>query len=184
MRPSRPRAFCDSTRRAFLADLTRPTNTRLANIKPGSDPELSQVVAGSHVVFAVDVQGIRPRNVLLHFSVDGGKFFAVREFAPGRHQYDPWQVTYTNAQQSMDYYLTGGDAESERYHLEVLPAPTITSISHDLDVPQVHQARAAKRHRGGNRSGDRRDQGHRSCQDQHAGGDRDDQSLGGNARRR
>src|SRR5262249_20551216 len=69
---------------------------------------------------------------LLHFSVDGGKFFAVREFAPGRNLYDPWQVTYTSAQQSMDYYLTGGDAESDRYHIDVLAAPTITSISHDL----------------------------------------------------
>ncbi len=127
-----PKSILDSTRRAFLADLTRPTNTRLANIKPGSDPELSQVVAGSHVVFAADVQGTRPRKVLLHFSVDGGKFFAVREFAPGRNLYDPWQVTYTSAQQSMEYYLSGGDAESDRYHIEVLPAPTITSISHDL----------------------------------------------------
>jgi hypothetical protein len=127
-----PKSILDSTRRAFLADLTRPTNTRLANIKPGNDPELSQVVAGEHVVFAVDVQGVRPRNVWLHFSVDGGKFFAVREFSPGRNLYDPWQVTYPSAQQSMEYYLTGGDAESERYHVEVLPAPTITSISHDL----------------------------------------------------
>ena len=49
--------------------------------------------------------------------------------------YDPWQVTLTNVQQSMDYYLTGGDAESLRYHLDVLPAPTITSIAVDLDFP-------------------------------------------------
>ena len=53
------------------------------NIKPGSDAELSKVVAGTHVPFAVDVQGVRPRNVMLHFSVDGGKFFAVRDFAAG-----------------------------------------------------------------------------------------------------
>ena len=144
-----PKSIWDSTRRAFLADLTRPTNTRLANIKPGSDPELSKVVAGSHVVFAVDVQGTRPRNVLLHFSVDGGKFFAVREFSPGRNQYDPWQVTYTNAQQSMEYYLTGGDAESERYHVEVLPAPTITSINHDLDVQAYTKLEPRKGIEGG-----------------------------------
>ncbi len=131
-----PKSILDSARRAFLADLTRPTNTRLANIKPGSDPELAQVVAGAHVVFSADVQGTLPRTVLLHFSIDGGKFYAVRELAAGHHRYDPWQVTYPNVQQSMDYYLTGGDAESDQFHLDVLPAPTITSISHDLDFPK------------------------------------------------
>ena len=131
-----PKSILDSTRRAFLADVMRPTNTRLVNVKPGDDDELSEVVAGTHVPFAVDVQGVRPRNVTLHFSVDGGKFFAVREVAPGSHLYDPWQVTLTNVQQSMDYYLTGGDAETTRFHLEVLPAPTITSINHDLEFPK------------------------------------------------
>ncbi len=132
-----PKSILDSTRRAlFLADVVRPTNTRLVNVKPGADPELSKVVAGTHVPFAVDVQGVRPQSVMLHFSVDGGKFFAVREFAAGSHLYDPWQVTLTNVQQSMDYYLTGGDAETLRYHLEVRPAPTITSIDHDLAFPK------------------------------------------------
>ena len=131
-----PKSILDSTRRAFLADLSRPTNTRLMHIKPGSEPELAQVVAGTHVVFSVDVQGNLPRTVMLHFSVDGGKFFAVRELAAGNHRFDPWSYTYTNVQQSMDYYLTGGDAESDQYHLKVLPAPTITSISHDLDFPK------------------------------------------------
>ena len=84
----------------------------------------------------------------------------------------------------MDYYLTGGDAESERYHIEVLPAPTITSINHDLTFKDYTKTRAAKRHRGGNRSGARRDHGHRSCQDQHAGEKRDDQSFVGKHRRR
>ena len=37
-----PKSILDSTKRAFLADLVRPTNTRLVNIKPGSDPKLSK----------------------------------------------------------------------------------------------------------------------------------------------
>ncbi len=41
----------------------------------------------------------------------------------------------TNVQQSMDYYLTAADAESRRYHLEVIAAPTINTISHDLIFP-------------------------------------------------
>ena len=131
-----PKSTLDSARRAFLSDLVRPTNTQLANIKPGNDAKLSEVVAGEHVNFSVDVLGVRPQKVLLHFSVDGGKFFALREFSPGRHQYDAWQATLTNVQQSMDYYLTGGDAESLHYHLEVLPAPTVTSIALDLDFPE------------------------------------------------
>src|SRR5262249_34672234 len=43
-----PKSILDSARRAFLADLVRPTNTRLANIKPGNDAKLSEVVAGEH----------------------------------------------------------------------------------------------------------------------------------------
>ena len=130
-----PKSVYDSTRRAFLADLSRPTNTQFVNIKPGNDAELSQVVAGDNVTFSVHVEGVRPPKVLLHYSVDGGKFFAVRDYVPGQ-MYDPWQVTLPNVQQSMDYYVTGGDAESSHYHLEVSPAPTITSITLDLDFPK------------------------------------------------
>ncbi len=41
-----PKSVLDSAKRAFLADVVRPTNTRLDSIKPGDDPELSEVVAG------------------------------------------------------------------------------------------------------------------------------------------
>ena len=78
-----PKSIYDSTRRAFLADVARPTNTQFVNIKPGDDPNLSEVVAGDHVTFSVHVEGVRPQKVLLHYSVDDGKFFALRDFAPG-----------------------------------------------------------------------------------------------------
>ncbi len=131
-----PKSILDSTKRAFLADVVRPTNTKLVNIKPGTDPELAEVVAGANVDFGVDVQGVRPGRVVLHYSVDGGKFYALRDLAPGRHEFDPWQHTMPNVQQSMDYFLTAGDGESLVYHLNVLPAPTINEISHDLDFPE------------------------------------------------
>src|SRR5262249_22174293 len=51
-----PKSILDSTRRAFLADVMRPTNTQLVNIKPGDNEELSRKVAGEHVNFEVDVQ--------------------------------------------------------------------------------------------------------------------------------
>ena len=130
-----PKSIFDSARRTLLADVVRPTNTRLLNIKPGDDPELSRVVAGTHVPFTVDVEGTSPPRVVLHYSVDGGKFFAIQELAPGKNQYDPWQTTLRNVQQSIEYYLTGGDAESLRYHLEVSPAPMVTSVSLDYRFP-------------------------------------------------
>src|SRR5512135_451244 len=130
-----PKSILDSAKRALLADVVRPTNTRLVNIKPGDDPESARVVAGTHVPFTVEVQGTRPARVVLHWSVDGGKFFAAQELAPGRNYYDPWQFTMRNVQQGVDYYFTGGDAESLRYHLEVLPAPMVTAVALDYEFP-------------------------------------------------
>jgi len=132
-----PKSIVDSTKRALLFPVVRPTNTLLTNIKPGDDKSLSKVVAGSHVSFFVDVyQGLRPDRVLLHYSVDGGKFYTVQEFTPGANRYDPWQTALRNVQQSLDYYLTGGDAESLKYHVEVTPAPMVTSVSVDYDFPR------------------------------------------------
>ncbi len=144
-----PKSIIDSARRAFLADVAPPTNTRLANIKPGDQSDLAEVVAGIHVNFEVDVQGMVPQKVFLHHSVDGGKFFAIKEFSPGKNQYDPWQFMMPNVQQSMDYYLTGGDAESKHYHLNVLAAPTVSSISHDLIFPDYTKVEARKDEEGG-----------------------------------
>ena len=97
-----PRPQTRSTRSAARSSPTSPgpTNTQLLNIKPGDDSDLSEIVAGMHVNFEVDVQGIRPEKVLLHHSSDGGKFFAIKELAPGKNLYDPWQYTMPNVQQS------------------------------------------------------------------------------------
>ncbi len=130
-----PKSIYDSTRRAFLADVAPPTNTKLLAIQPGDDAAKSRVTAGEHVGFRVDVEGTRPEKVILHYSVDGGDFFAEQEFARGEHYYDPWQTTLRNVQRSMDYFLTGGDARSKTYHLEVLPAPMVTNVALDLDFP-------------------------------------------------
>ena len=131
-----PKSILDSTKRAFLADVVRPTNTKLVNIKPGANAELSRVVAGSHVAFSVDVQGVRPEKVKLHYSADGGNFFAVKEFEEGKNYYDPWALTLSNVQQSLIYYITANDAESLRYNLTVIPAPMVTSVAVDLEFPK------------------------------------------------
>ena len=141
-----PKSILDSAKRAFLADVVRPTNTRLLNIKPGD----LEVVAGSQVVFSVDTNhGVRPDKVKLHSSVDGGKFYAVKEFEPGTNYYDPWQLTVNNVQQTMDYYVTGGDAESLHYTLKVLPAPMVTSVTLDYEFPDYTRIPARKGIEGG-----------------------------------
>ncbi|MFO0951818.1 MAG: hypothetical protein U0835_11845 [Isosphaeraceae bacterium] len=84
-----PKSILDSTRRAFLADVVRPTNTRLEEIKPGDDKQLSRVAAGSDVAFSVRPTGVRPRNIVLHSSVDGGKYYSKTEFAQARELLRP-----------------------------------------------------------------------------------------------
>ncbi|MBX6313072.1 MAG: hypothetical protein IRY99_09195, partial [Isosphaeraceae bacterium] len=132
---STPKSILDSARRALLADVVRPTNTRLVNIKPGDDREKSKVVSGEAVEFSAEVQGARPSRVVLHYSIDGGKFFATTDLKRGRKDYEPWKVEMPNVRQSMVYYLTGGDAESRKYRLEVLPAPMVVSVAQDLEFP-------------------------------------------------
>ncbi len=135
---STPKSIPDSVRRALLSDVARPTRTRLINVKPGDDPELSQVVAGSDVRFSaeVDLRGIRPDAIALHASIDGGRFFNEIPFEPGKNLYDPWKATLPNVQVDTEYYLTGGDAVSKRYRLTVLPAPMVVGLTHDLQFPE------------------------------------------------
>ena len=141
-----PKSILDSTKRAFLADVVRPTNTRLLAIKPGD----AEVVAGKQVIFSVDTtNGVRPETVKLHYSVDGGKFYAIKEFEPGTNYYDPWQLTFNNVQQTMDYYVTGGDGESLHYKLTVLPAPMVTAVKIDYDFPKYTQVPPRKDIEGG-----------------------------------
>ena len=142
-----PKSILDSTKRAFLADVVRPTNTRLLDIKPGD----AQEVAGKQVVFSVDTnRGVRPVTVRLHYSVDGDKFYAIKEFEAGTNYYDPWQLTFNNVQQTMEYYVTGGDAESLHYTLTVLPAPMVTSVKIDYDFPRYTEVPPRKDIEGGN----------------------------------
>ena len=130
-----PKSMADSVKRAFLADVVRPTNTRFDQIKPGDDPDLSEVVAGSNVAFAVETRGVRPEQVFLNYSVDGGNFYLKQEFAAGVQAFDPWQTTLRNVQQPIDYYLSANDAESRHYRVKVLPAPMVTGVKLDYAFP-------------------------------------------------
>ena len=155
-----PRSVLDSARRALLADLVRPTRTRLLNITPGDDPERSRIVAGTEALFTVEVQGARPSRVVLHASTDGGKYFASDEFRSGTRHHDPWRTTVPNVQQDIDYYVTASDAESRMYHLEVIPAPMVTGVWLDHDFPAYLNLPPRHRSRGRKRRGDRRHDRH------------------------
>ncbi len=129
--------------------MVRPTNTTLTNIKPGDSRELSRVVSGANVPFSVEIRGARPNGVKLHYSIDGGKYYAIADFAPGANYYDPWQTELRDVRQSLDYYLTGGDAESLKYHLEVVPAPMVTSVVLDYEFPSYTKVPPRKNVEGG-----------------------------------
>ncbi|WP_169976516.1 DUF4175 family protein [Tautonia rosea] len=147
-----PKNVLDSARRALLADVARPTNTRLINIKPGDDEELSRVVSGSNVTFEaeVDYRGIRPDEVRLHYSSDGGEYFASTSLDEGEQRYDPWSVTLRNVQQDLIYYLSANDFETKQYRLTVLPAPRVVSVVHDLDFPDYTSVPDREGVEGGN----------------------------------
>ena len=167
---SHPRA--STTRRAgrFSPTWAAPPTPSSSTSSRATTPSSRKSSPATTSRFSVHVEGVRPPKGLAALQRRRRQVFRhSRDFIPGGQMYDPWQVTLTNVQQSMDYYLTGGDAESLHYHLEVLPAPTITSIALDLEFPQVHQCPAADRRRGGKRRGDRGDRRHRSRHDQHAG---------------
>ena len=80
----------------------------------------------------------------------------------------PGRRPCATSSRSVDYYLTGGDAESLRYHLEVLPAPMVTAVALDYDFPALYGPGPPRRDRRGERRGDRGDLGHRPRPDQPA----------------
>ena len=59
------------------------THAQLVNLKLNNQPDVTELVAGSSVNFSIDVHGGRTPKVLLHYSVDEGNFFRLKEFAPG-----------------------------------------------------------------------------------------------------
>ncbi len=135
-----PKSILDSARRAFLSDIARPTNTQLVNIKPGDDASLATVAAGTDIEISAEVRGKRPQAISLHYSLDGGQFFARQELGRGPSDYDPWITTLRNVQPRQGfhkvlYYLTGGDAETRTYTLTVKPTPMVLEVSHDLRFP-------------------------------------------------
>ncbi len=139
-----PKSILDSTRRALLADVARPTNTRLVNIKPGNDPKQANVVAGTNVPFSVEIHGTRPRRSRCTTAWTAASSYGAQEFARGRSDYDPWttmlrEVQTRNGQKQVRYYIQGGDATSKTYRLNVRPTPMVLDVSHDLVFPAYIQ---------------------------------------------
>ena len=139
-----PKSILDSAKRAFLADVARPTNTRLVNVRPGDDPKLSTVTAGSDVGFSVEVNGTRPDAVTLHYSLDGGTYFSQLPLKRGKSDFDPWlaevkDVHVTGGAEALPYFFTGGDATTSTFELTVRATPMILEVSHDLLFPSYIQ---------------------------------------------
>jgi hypothetical protein len=135
-----PKNIWDSARRAFLADVARPTNTRFANVSPGDDPEAPRIVTGLPVSFSVETLGAQPDTVTLFTSRDGGKSFAETPMNKGRTFADPWTVTIDKAPGDMQYYMAGGDGKTRTYKFEAMPVAIVESVSLDYDFPAYAQA--------------------------------------------
>ncbi|MBI1323858.1 hypothetical protein GC170_11835, partial [bacterium] len=135
-----PKNIWDSARRAFLADVARPTNTRFANVSPGEDPDAPKVITGLPVNFSVETLGAQPDTVTLFTSRDGGKSFAETPMAKGRSFADPWTVTIEKAPGEMLYYMAGGDGRTRSYELKALPVALVESVTLDFEFPAYAKA--------------------------------------------
>ena len=134
-----PKSILDSARRAFLADVQRPTNTRFVNISPGDDKEPPKVVTGLPVTFTVETLGRQPEAVTLFTSRDGGKTFAETPMVQGRSFADPWSVKIEKVPGELLYFMAGGDGRTRTYMLPVLPVAIVEKVSLDYEFPEYTQ---------------------------------------------
>ena len=87
---------------------------------------------------------MRPPKVLLHYSVDDGKFFAIRDFTPGSRCTTPGRSRSQTSSRAWITILKGGDAESSHYHLE---GPACADDHVDRGRPQVSRSTPMSRPR-------------------------------------
>ena len=135
-----PKSLLDSARRAFLADVQRPTNTRFLNITPGDKPDAPKVMTGMPVEFSVETLGAQPEAVTLFTSRDEGKTFAETPMTVGNSFADPWKAKIDRVPGKLFYYMAGGDGKTRTYELEVLPVAIVEKVSLDYDFPEYAQA--------------------------------------------
>lgn len=131
-----PKSLLDSARRAFLADVQRPTNTRFANIRPGDEADSPKAITGMPLEFTVETLGAQPEKVTLFISRDEGKTFAEMEMKQGGSFADPWSVTIEKLPGELLYYMAGGDGRTRTYKLDPVPVAIVEKISLDYDFPE------------------------------------------------
>ena len=131
-----PKSLIDSARRAFLADIQRPTNTRFANIRPGDLPDAPRAITGMPLEFTVETLGAQPAKVTLFISRDEGKTFAEIEMKQGGSFADPWSVTIDKLPGELHYYMAGGDGRTRTYKLDPVPVAIVEKMSLDYDFPE------------------------------------------------
>jgi len=131
-----PKSLLDSARRAFLADVQRPTNTRFANIRPGDEVDAPKAITGMPLEFTVETLGAQPEKVTLFISRDEGKTFAEMEMKQGGSFADPWSVTIEKLPGELLYYMAGGDGRTRTYKLDPVPVAIVEKISLDYDFPE------------------------------------------------
>ena len=118
------------------ADVAYPTRTRIVDVRPGDDPELSKAVAGSDVQVSAIVEGAVPEAVYLFWSVDGGQTWRRVQMKRPLTSLDPWLATLEAVEQSVVYYLEGGDCRTKTYRFTVLPVPVVQSFEIRYQPPE------------------------------------------------
>ncbi|MFM7132124.1 MAG: hypothetical protein ACKO0V_22480, partial [bacterium] len=131
-----PKSLLDSARRAFLADIQRPTNTRFVNIHPGDAEDAPKAITGMPLEFTVETLGAQPGKVTLFISRDEGKTFAEMEMKQGGSFADPWSATIEKLPGELLYYMAGGDGRTRTYRLDPVPVAIVEKISLDYEFPE------------------------------------------------
>ncbi|MBI3268360.1 MAG: hypothetical protein HYZ53_05010 [Planctomycetes bacterium] len=109
---------------AFL----HPSETRLAQVLPGR----TTVVSGTALAVRCRLVGREPGEVWLFHSVDGRQWLRQRLHSAGE---GAWAGTCAGVREGFRYFVVAGDARSEEFPIEVIPAPGIVAVKVKCQFP-------------------------------------------------
>lgn len=120
------------------ADIAAPTRVTIENLKPGD----VEVFRGDSLEVSAEIGGLRnDEPVTMFYSTADGQAvdqpIALTRPEGGYPNARTGSLPGSSAgiQQDLDYFLTAGDATSKRFHVHVLPPPTILVQRLQLDYP-------------------------------------------------
>ncbi|MBX3414922.1 MAG: hypothetical protein KF708_19715 [Pirellulales bacterium] len=118
------------------ADLRPPTRVTIEEVRPGN----TQAFHGDTLNVSARVRGVRSGEpVTLFYSTDDGQTVdraIVMNVPDGGYSHEAILPESSNGlQQGVTYYVAAGDFATERYHVEILTAPSILVEAVDYEYP-------------------------------------------------